>query len=130
MPVPGAAGLTSFDPPAVISSVERAYYIYWCQSWQGNYNEFNAGETDSDGNVVTGHTCEDINECLNESDYECVLNSKCTNKNGTYACTCDEFFAEGDLDPATGRPLECVDDNECAPGRNSCGAGAVCTDIV
>ena len=85
---------------------------------------------DSFGNTVTGHTCEDINECLNANDFDCVINSQCTNKNGTYACTCDEYFAAEDIDPVTGRTTACVDDNECAPGRNSCGSGAVCTDLV
>ena len=42
------------------------------------------------------------------------------NKNGTYDCSCDEFFAEDGVDPITGRPLACVDDDECQ-NPDACG---------
>lgn len=84
------------------------------------YVEYFPGDTHADtGELVTEHTCVDINECDNPSLFECVILSGCTNKNGSYACTCEEFLAPEAVD-ADGNPTACIDDDECTRPE-SCG---------
>lgn len=68
---------------------------------------------------LSNETCVDINECENEEDYNCTLNSSCYNNEGSYDCLCDDgFISNGDI---------CQDINECDKGGSSdCSINAEC----
>ena len=74
------------------------------------------------------HVCFDNDECLDESQYDCVINAVCENRPGTYACSCAEFFVADGVD-ADGNPLACIDDDECNDPAN-CGPNTICTNAA
>ena len=60
----------------------------------------------------------DIDECADNSD-ECHSNAVCSNRNGTYACSCNDGYE--------GNGFNCTDINECN-GENSCHINADCSN--
>ena len=65
-------------------------------------------------------TCSDVNECADESLFQCDPNAECVNKVGTYDCQC---LAGYDGDGKT-----CTNLDECALGVDSCDSNAECFD--
>eukprot|EP00117_Sycon_ciliatum_P009054 scpid1187/ scgid4064/ Laminin subunit alpha-5; Laminin-10 subunit alpha; Laminin-11 subunit alpha; Laminin-15 subunit alpha len=64
--------------------------------------------------------CEDINECILDSD-DCHTDATCFNHlNGTYSCACSSGY--------TGNGTSCPDLDECATMTHDCSMLAVCTN--
>lgn len=64
------------------------------------------------------NVCYDINECRERS-HNCERrNGICTNKKGTFACSCDFGYA--------GDGYHCIDHDECEAGDHLCPVGASC----
>ncbi len=72
------------------------------------------------GHRGDGLVCDDIDECVEETD-ECSVFADCDNLPGTYACTCWDGY-DGD-----GRT--CVDIDECTEELDDCHAFAGCTNL-
>ncbi|KAJ7989677.1 hypothetical protein DPEC_G00307020 [Dallia pectoralis] len=74
--------------------------------------------------------CIDIDECVETSNL-CGPYSNCTNKPGSYNCTCLEGFAPNNqslpLDPSTNA---CKDVDECLDIHTACGDFATCTNTI
>ena len=65
-------------------------------------------------------TCSDVNECADESLFQCDPNAKCVNKVGNYDCQC--------LAGYKGDGKTCINLDECALGIDSCDSNAQCSD--
>ncbi|XP_048585749.1 uncharacterized protein LOC5500783 isoform X2 [Nematostella vectensis] len=72
------------------------------------------------GYTVSGHRCNDLNEC-GVSD-RCHGNATCTNTIGSYTCICNPGF--------TGNGFNCTDIDECTLGTHSCHANAQCRNTI
>ncbi|XP_063954009.1 fibrillin-3-like [Lytechinus pictus] len=68
-----------------------------------------------------GENCVDIDECADESTYQCDVNAQCFNLPGTYMCTCNDGYY-GD-----GKVCIRIDPTRCSD--QPCFPGALCTDL-
>ncbi|XP_041379174.1 neurogenic locus notch homolog protein 1-like, partial [Gigantopelta aegis] len=64
-----------------------------------------------------GHSCTDINECLNQK--SCDINANCTNTDGSYTCTCQAGYS--------GDGNNCTDVDECLE-QKPCDTNASCSN--
>ncbi|XP_059152070.1 uncharacterized protein LOC131938174 [Physella acuta] len=79
-----------------------------------------------------GNLCEDINECLNDTDNECTLHSSCVNTDGSYTCSC----SAGTMLDNDGRTciacsggtwgFNCNQTCSCSSGSDHCDAATGC----
>ncbi|XP_056323717.1 fibulin-2 isoform X1 [Danio aesculapii] len=74
-----------------------------------------------------GHTCEDVNECLNGR-HNCSLDEMCKNHEGSYQCErLNEMCHEGFIH---NHNRDCVDVNECVTNTHTCRADERCVNTV
>lgn len=110
----GAAGCQDIDE--CTRQIDSCDSNASCTNFAGGYNC-----ACNNGFEGDGYSCDDIDECLGETD--CVADSSCNNLPGTYECNCNKGYS-GD------GKLLCEDKDECKLYEDDCSDDGVCTNTV
>lgn len=70
-----------------------------------------------------GTTCNDVDECTNQTD-DCVTLATCSNEDGGFVCPCDAGYQGDGRESGNG----CTNVDECDLGTDDCVSAAQCSD--